>query len=45
MPKMLPTESLKHDMHTHDDPGSDMGWVPPGHNSSFGHVMLKIQKW
>ena len=33
------TEDLKHGMHTHDDSESDIGWVPSGHTSSFGHVI------
>ena len=45
MSKMLLTEDLKHGIHSHDDAGSDMGWVPPGYTSSFVHVMLRIPKW
>ena len=45
MPTMLLTEDLKHDMHTHNDSGSEMGWVPPCHTSFFGHVLLKMPKW
>ena len=36
MPKMSLTGDLKHDMHTHDDSGSDMGWIPPGHVKNGG---------
>ena len=43
MPKMLLTEDLKHDMHTHDDSGSDIGWVPPGHTTSIGHIILNVK--
>ena len=30
--------NLKLSMHAQLDTGSNMGWVPPGHTSPYGHV-------
>ena len=35
---------LKLGVHTQLDSGSNMGWVPPGHTSSFWFVRLKMPK-